>query len=1042
MLAWLPVLYTWILHLDTVHHHPHFQTIAKQVTEYTEHNNIPFDKKFLLQVFNFSDAQCAAHAEEYADILCSITPGFSALSKAAQQIEHKKFYDEALQAEKGCQFHFWQSAERIKSNGALVPQAKIQEFNRLLHILVNEKTSQAEFDVTLEELNQDFPSYSEVDPSIAIQVPKTSNAAEHSHSLLHHAIGTDQDLIPGIEKLHLHVRQLESQYNAIKDGHYNPALPRAYCPPPKKVYDENCWTYCVCLCHLSSDTEYDLQVTPTRMMVNWIVAEMAGQTRQKRIKLCYIQEPRVTRYKIRISRYERLVLGAWSPNSCFVDAPAEVWFHAYSLWPEDTKAKFLADIPSDSFLESLFFHFDRPAPVPHLQIEQNLGLMQTLTLDYVFRRWKLYPDCNDFGCAKTWLVHAVKDKNTSLHVQGYFGITHQAQQTCSNGHTFSIRNSKDPQILFTLNSQDINIARAIVGGSETTTSHYFAHHTPHLRGRNYTGGTTPVHLLPDEPCLDAACSAPALISSVPTEWPQLLNINADTTINPVRFERTFTIPDENSQTSITYELVGRILHVNGNHFISELSFGSQCYSYNNMENNGALIPSNNQDFLRNRNDGAVFNCYTRTSSKNKKSGMKSVLQDTSAVLSILMRHGYAQLVLILMEGAGTKQLLNFLHIRLGEFILLRPFPTAHFYPAKILGRVLTHQVWVEWYGGNVYQSDDDIPLDPCSIFTALECLQAKFQDNIFLYTKDNLGMIKWPVRPVRLQEDAADTYAYQNQDIHNALEGAYGAVLEILLREQYHPITEMYKIWVTIKYPEKAIPSKVKHQKQHSSEHHFNFTKQFTPDILPGDKLLIDMFMEQFQRDIKDNKMSVDSHSVTCIGSILFCLVVLRTYLGHKPCNDTQIFYLAGSSSLFDNVSEDDTYAKAKKGSIQHIITPPEHAAAASGTIHTVSTLVPSVWHVIDMDDYMPHIRFVKGCSSNGDLYPFFNTTASGLVGKWKFVLHTQAHTVTKRMPLTIEQPNPWPKAKKTAQAAKTNLQLAQGAQMITPSLLAQPSVK
>jgi hypothetical protein len=61
-----------------------------------------------------------------------------------------------------------------------------------------------------------FPAYSEVDPSIAIQVPKTSNAAEHSHSLLHHAIGTDQDLIPGIEKLHLHVRQLKSQYNTIK----------------------------------------------------------------------------------------------------------------------------------------------------------------------------------------------------------------------------------------------------------------------------------------------------------------------------------------------------------------------------------------------------------------------------------------------------------------------------------------------------------------------------------------------------------------------------------------------------------------------------------------------------------------------------------------------------------------------------------------------------------------------------------------------------------------------------------------------------------
>lgn len=60
-----------------------------------------------------------------------------------------------------------------------------------------------------------FPAYSSLDPEIAIQVPRTSNAAEHSHSLLHNAVGTDQDLIPGIKRIHLHVKELEAQYSSI-----------------------------------------------------------------------------------------------------------------------------------------------------------------------------------------------------------------------------------------------------------------------------------------------------------------------------------------------------------------------------------------------------------------------------------------------------------------------------------------------------------------------------------------------------------------------------------------------------------------------------------------------------------------------------------------------------------------------------------------------------------------------------------------------------------------------------------------------------------
>jgi hypothetical protein len=63
-----------------------------------------------------------------------------------------------------------------------------------------------------------FPAKSAVDPEVAAKVPSTSNPIEHQHSLLHHAVGKDQELVPGMEKIFLHVREMEKKYLAIKGG--------------------------------------------------------------------------------------------------------------------------------------------------------------------------------------------------------------------------------------------------------------------------------------------------------------------------------------------------------------------------------------------------------------------------------------------------------------------------------------------------------------------------------------------------------------------------------------------------------------------------------------------------------------------------------------------------------------------------------------------------------------------------------------------------------------------------------------------------------
>jgi hypothetical protein len=66
-----------------------------------------------------------------------------------------------------------------------------------------------------------FPAKSPVNPELATKVPSTSNPIEHQHSLLHHAVGKHQELVPGLEKIYMHVREMEKKHMAIKGLHPN-----------------------------------------------------------------------------------------------------------------------------------------------------------------------------------------------------------------------------------------------------------------------------------------------------------------------------------------------------------------------------------------------------------------------------------------------------------------------------------------------------------------------------------------------------------------------------------------------------------------------------------------------------------------------------------------------------------------------------------------------------------------------------------------------------------------------------------------------------
>jgi hypothetical protein len=189
---------------------------------------------------DYSAAQRSGRAVEYAEVMVSMIPSFGALSREAQDAERARYLQEAQETLKGCATHFNGSVLRVKRNFALVAAERGDEFQALIYRLLSQDTTSDEFDRVATEIESSFPSVKGwlkwwLRPANASMIfpakraisqedseatPNTSNPIEHRFSLLHRATGTEQDLIPGIKKLHLHAEELHQQYLAIK-GTFN-----------------------------------------------------------------------------------------------------------------------------------------------------------------------------------------------------------------------------------------------------------------------------------------------------------------------------------------------------------------------------------------------------------------------------------------------------------------------------------------------------------------------------------------------------------------------------------------------------------------------------------------------------------------------------------------------------------------------------------------------------------------------------------------------------------------------------------------------------
>ena len=108
-------------------------------------------------IMDFSQAQRAAHAEEYARSMISLVAGWDMLSSTAQEAEREARLLEASDFQQGCRTHFQRSIMRVKKDKTVVPPHLLDTFETGMHTLLSPDTSRDEYESTIERLRATFP---------------------------------------------------------------------------------------------------------------------------------------------------------------------------------------------------------------------------------------------------------------------------------------------------------------------------------------------------------------------------------------------------------------------------------------------------------------------------------------------------------------------------------------------------------------------------------------------------------------------------------------------------------------------------------------------------------------------------------------------------------------------------------------------------------------------------------------------------------------------------------------------------------------------
>ncbi|EPQ53046.1 hypothetical protein GLOTRDRAFT_122355 [Gloeophyllum trabeum ATCC 11539] len=619
MNGWVPVLYCWILNLDIFHHRQLFRHLNSSIVKHAGHR---FTKKLLSAVMDFSTSQRGAHAHEYVNTMTGLNATFQELSPEAQKAEQEHLFQEASEYEKGCERHFLNSGSRMKKISAAIAPDKVETFDRCIHTMLSSSTTAVEFDDTVHELRETFPRITKwldwwLRPSVAkmifpvrrvmaselsSEMPATSNPVETQHFLLHHATGSDQDMIPGIEKIYKHV-----------NGHYTPTVRRSPTNRGGTKYNPN-----------------DGRAPDTLETLGFFDAEMEHESQLEDEKLASRASGTLSKaLEHRLAQQSYLWV---SPNSCFIDHALELWWRCFCQWSPAEVEIFLDNIPKASAVASIFYHFKRRQTLlsdrsltTDIDLQRELSLGQGVLLHTVLDVWKLVAK-DGHGSPSAWMDHAVQPSQrirSDMYME-YFKVIHDVTRECRGQHWHLETFSAPLALPLTLRNREA-ARKAISDCRPVTLGDYFEHFIPVTQKHvDRLGGVTFLHNALPRHCETEGCQEVAMPTTVRTTWPKMLHIvpeirglteDALNAVDPVKFEDYFHIySDDGSNESIDYELVGRVLHdPRKQHFIAQTLFQGSMYQYDDMHHKGQWVSVRPSESILSPDTNIAFYVYHRTS---------------------------------------------------------------------------------------------------------------------------------------------------------------------------------------------------------------------------------------------------------------------------------------------------------------------------------------------------------------------------------------------------------------------------------------------
>ncbi|KAJ7476494.1 hypothetical protein FB451DRAFT_1557372 [Mycena latifolia] len=740
---------------------------------------------------------------------------------------------------------------------------------------------------------------------------------------------------------------MERKFNAIKAGHFNAGEVRDRRPSRPRTWEENDGR--------APDTVGALAAASTQ-------PETPETARPSGTPLVPPTPPPAPPPAAITYSSKLLKSYQWDPpNSCFFDNGLELWFRAFSRWSDEEQAEFLTSLPPKSSLASFFFHFQRrlrwiaSTSGTDIQGDRELGLGQSVARHAIFNRWQLYPNKDDYGCATTWIHHALRDSDPPIDVRLQFGVAHIFYGECPSHHParIGVGNIQD---FLRINLFDLRTSRRKCGSAASLTD-YFANCTPRIVPGNDEGGTTVVHSLPAPICNHPDCAGSQLlgVKAIETLWPKILHINPESGTHPrLPVALSFSI-DDGAGSRITYELVGTIsFDAPRKHWTSKLLIGDTTFNYDDLihvpyhctsevatssKPLQAIISEYDEEFqidtaLPRRSPSQIDDTPPPESPKIPPTSTSGAA-DFPIDLSEPPTQG-AHLPEIPPPAEWCRWCRLICDHAFGKEMTVQCGDCKFWYHVNCVSKadwIIDPECLEDW----MCASCDEALLPPVAIWTNEligEYLLFKTNPNSCFYPAriegltqtgdDNVGMIKWPVR---LTKDARELWSYENPEISEALLRSCQAIIDIITGSPSasHPIGPDYEQWMANGGELKDI----------GRANDF-VTKFYSADILPGDASLIEPHTDYVLRSIPpDIPATIDAPAAlseglrrraTILASILFQLVILRIYLRRSSADDAQIYFLARSFDPKEHtkIFPDDPMYLAKTGKITRHLTEPK----------------------------------------------------------------------------------------------------------------------